>query len=268
MSPTLASIVAAFAVMGISLSGVVFASKTLGAWMHSRLTYLATFSAGVLAILSYQLIQESLHESSSIALAAASILAGVFVMEIIHHLLPSQHHHHEIPADHAHTAVDGRKVLISDAVHNITDGFIIVPAFFVDWTIGVAATVGILLHELVQEISEFFVLKEAGYSTRRALTLNLAASSTILIGILLALVLTTFTTTLALLAGIAAGGFLSVVVRDLIPHAFESIRATQRWLPHLIAAVVGATLMFGVSTFAPHQEYETQPEMPRTVDAV
>src|SRR3989338_11515965 len=135
MSPVLLSIAAGFSVMLISLSGIVFASQKLGAWMGSRLTYLATFSAGVLTILSYHLVEETLRESSSPALAAGSILSGVIVMEIIHHLLPDIHHHHEIPSDHAHTAIDGRKVLVSDAVHNITDGFIIVPAFFVDWTI-------------------------------------------------------------------------------------------------------------------------------------
>jgi len=260
MSPILASLAAGLAVMLISLSGVIFASKTFGAWMHARLTYLATFSAGVLSILAYHLIEESLHEAPTAALAAGSILAGVIVMELVHHLLPSGHHHHDIPADHTHSAIDGRKVLVSDAVHNITDGFIIVPAFFVDWTIGVAATVGILFHELVQEISEFFVLKEAGYTTRKALMLNFAASSTIILGVILALILASFETILALLAGFAAGGFLSVVVRDLLPHASESIKLGGKWLPHVIAACVGAALMFGIMTLAPHEEHADDSE--------
>jgi zinc and cadmium transporter len=254
MSPVFASLLAAGSVMLVSLTGVIFASKTLGVWMHSRLTYLATFSAGVLSILAYHLIEESLQEAPTGALATGSILAGVIVMELIHHALPHVHHHHEIDVDHPHTPVDGRKVLVSDAVHNVTDGFIIVPAFFVDFTIGIAATAGILLHELVQEVSEFFVLKEAGYPTQRALALNFAASSTILIGVVLALVLASFEATLSLLAGFAAGGFLSVVVRDLLPHAFESIQMHKRWLPHVVAALVGATLMFGVISLVPHED--------------
>lgn len=255
MSPILFSLIAAFSVMLVSLAGVIFTSRTLGAWMRIHLAYLTTFSAGVLSVLAYHLIEESLHESPSEALVAGAILAGVLVMEIIHHALPGEHHHHEVPANHVHTRVDGRKVLVSDAVHNITDGFIIVPAFLVDWRIGVAATLGILLHESVQEISEFFVLKEAGYPTKRILILNFATSSTILIGVILALVLTSFETTLALLAGFAAGGFLSVVVRDLLPHAFASIKASGKWLPHTLAILVGATLMFGVLTLVPHEEH-------------
>src|SRR3989344_5922376 len=254
MSPVLWSIAAGFSVMLVSLCGIVFASRALSAWMGSRLSYLTTFSAVVLTILAYHLVGESLRESSAPAFAVRSILVGVIVMEIIHRVLPDVHHHHEIPSDHHHTAIDGRKVLVSDAVHNITDGFIIVPAFLVDWTIGLAATAGVLLHELVQNISEFFVLREAGYGTRTALMLSFVASSTILAGIVLALFLASFATMLSLLAGFAAGGFLSVVVRYLLPHAFESIKFSGRWLPHTVAAIIGMTLMLAVTNLVPHEE--------------
>jgi len=248
MSPIIASVLAAFAVMFASLVGIAFAHNVLRSWMRSRLTYLATFSAGVLSILAYHLIQESLHESSTAALSAGSILAGVISLEIIHHLLPDGHHHHDLPEDHSHTPIDGRRVLLSDAVHNITDGFIIVPAFIVDWRFGIAATVGIMLHELVQEISEFFVLKQAGYETKRALILNFISSSSILLGVILALALASFETLLSLLAGFAAGGFLSVVIRDLLPHAIISAKAQGKWLPHITAAVSGGGIMFAVVT--------------------
>ena len=257
MSLALISLAAAVCVMLASLAGVVFIHQALGSWMQRRLTYLATFSGGGLTILAYHLVEEAFHESESAALAAASIIAGVVVLEILHHILPDMHHHHEAPADHRHTRVDGRRVLASDAIHNVTDGFLIVPAFLVDWKIGVAATFGIFLHELVQEISEFFVLKEAGYSDRKALTLNFAVSSTILIGIALALSLASFEALLAVLSGFAAGGFLSVVIRDLLPHAMNSAKAHGKWVPHIAAAVIGASVMLGVTTLAPHEEFET-----------
>ncbi|OGG45630.1 hypothetical protein A2673_02615 [Candidatus Kaiserbacteria bacterium RIFCSPHIGHO2_01_FULL_50_13] len=266
MSPIILSILAALSVMLISLSGVICTVHVFGAWMNRNLTYLATFSAGVLTILAYHLVIESVHESESVAIVAGSIIAGAIILEIIHHALPHQeHHHHEMPADHAHSEIDGRRVLFSDAIHNITDGFIIVPAFFIDWTIGLAATVGILLHELVQEISEFFVLKEAGYTTKKTLTLNFIASSTILVGVVLALVLASFDGLLAILAGLAAGGFLSLVVRDLLPNAFVSIRAHGYLFVHIVAALLGAVLMFGVITLMPHEEHDGEQEETATV---
>ncbi|RJQ33807.1 hypothetical protein C4556_03785 [Candidatus Parcubacteria bacterium] len=256
MSLIFISTLAAVCVMFASLVGVIFTHQALGAWMQRRLTYLATFSAGVLTVLAYHLVEEAFHESESVALAAASVVGGVVLLEIIHHLLPDMHHHHEAPADHSHTRMDGRRVLVSDAIHNVTDGFLIVPAFLVDWRIGAAATFGIFLHELVQEISEFFVLKEAGYSDRRALTLNFAVSSTILIGIALALSLASFESLLAMLSGFAAGGFLSVVIRDLLPHAMRSAKVHGKWIPHIAAAVIGVAVMLGVTTLAPHEEFE------------
>ena len=257
MSLVLISFTAAFCVMLVSLVGIVCTSKILGLWVQERLTYLATFSAGVLSVLAYHLIGEAFLESTAV-LALISVAAGVVVMEIIHSLLPDTHHHHELPAGHQHTRIDGRRVLVSDAVHNLTDGFLIVPAFLVDWKIGVAATLGILLHELVQEISEFFVLKEAGYSNKRALTLNFISSGSILIGVALALSLASFETLIAALSGLAAGGFLSVVIRDLLPHAAQSAKVHGKWSAHIIAAVLGLSLMLGVITLAPHEEHEEE----------
>ena len=237
-----------------SLVGVVFTHQAFGAWMRVRLTYLATFSAGVLTVLAYHLIGEAFRESASVMLAIVSIIAGAVILEMIHRVLPDTHHHHEAPVGHTHTAIDGRRILISDAVHNVTDGFLIVPAFLVDWKIGVAATFGIFLHELVQGISQFFVLKEAGYSDRKAFTLNFAVSSTILIGVVLALSLASFEAFIAILSGFAAGGFLSVVIRDLLPHALSSAKAHGKWLPHIAAAIIGVFVMLGVITLVPHDE--------------
>lgn len=258
MSFIVLSFLAAVFVMAASLVGVAFAHQAFGMWMRERLTYLATFSAGVLLVLAYHLIEESFYEGGSLYLVAGSIVAGVVVLEILHRLLPhdDEHHHHGEVAEHAHTPLDGRKVLLSDSIHNITDGFLIVPAFLVDWKFGIAATVGIFFHELVQEISEFFILKEAGYSNKKALIWNFAASSTILIGVVLALTLTSFGTILAILGGFAAGGFLSVVIRDLLPHAISSAKVHDTWLPHLIAISAGLLLMIGITTLMPHEEIE------------
>ena len=261
MSLALISFAAAFCVMLVSLVGIVFTSKTLGLWMQGRLAYLATFSAGVLSVLAYHLIEEAFLESTAV-LAVLSIAAGIIALEIIHYLLPDPHHHHEAPADHRHTHIDGRRVLVSDAVHNVTDGFLIVPAFLVDWKIGVAATIGIMLHELVQEVSEFFVLREAGYSDKRALMLNFLSSSTILIGVALALSLASFETLIAALSGLAAGGFLSVVIRDLLPHAAQSAKMHGKWATHVTAAVLGIVIMIGVTRLVPHETLEITSEIP------
>jgi zinc and cadmium transporter len=250
------ALVAAVVVMSVSLAGVIFSSSILSAWTHRHLTYLATFSAGVFLMVVYHLLEEMLHEGDALALAAGAVLFGAALMEALHHLLPAEHHHHEAEHDHAHTSVDGRRVLVSDALHNVGDGILLVAAFATNWAIGIAATIGIVVHELVQEISEFFVLKEAGYTTQRALGLNVLSSSTILIGVGVASFLSSSEVTALLFAGLAAGGFLAVLLRDLLPHAIDSIKQHGGGVIHLGALVLGVCLMLGVQTLFSHEETE------------
>ncbi len=249
-----APIVAALLVMLVSFAGVIFASQTLSHWMRSHLTYLASFSGGVFLMVVYHLLEETMHESGSIALAAGAVLFGAALMEALHHLLPAEHHHHALEHTHAHTAIDGRRVLLSDALHNVGDGVLLVAAFATSWWIGVTATIGILVHEFVQEISEFFVLKEAGYSTQEALSRNFLSSSTILLGVGLAAFLSSSEAIAVLFGGVAAGGFIAVLLRDLMPHAIESVRERGGAMKHVAAFILGIALMFGVQTYFSHEE--------------
>jgi len=257
-----AALIAALAVMAVSLAGVIFTSARFGAWMRRYLTYLATASAGVFLLIAYHLAEEAVHEGGWIV-GVGSVLLGAALMEGIHWLLPTKHHHHGHSPDHAHSPIDGRGVLISDALHNVGDGILLVGAFASNIYVGIAATVGVLLHEAVQEISEYFVLREAGYSNREALSRNFTVSATILIGIFAATYLSSFELILALLSGIAAGGFLSVVFHDLLPHAFHSVRTNGGAYVHVAALLFGAGAMFGLQSAFPHEEPEESP-----VDAV
>lgn len=260
MSIALMSFVAAVAVMLISLSGAIFASGFLRVWMQRNLALLATFAGGVFLIVIYHLLEEALHEGS-VTLAAGAVLFGAALIEALHHLLPSGHHHHSIDHDHEHSHIDGRRVLASDAMHNVGDGVLIVAAFSAGPITGIAASIGILIHEFVQEVSEFFVLRSAGYTLRDALVKNLLASATILIGVALALFLSSSEEIAVLFAGVAAGGFLAVILRDLIPNAVETIRAEGGGYRHAIALTLGVVLMFGVQSVFSHQhEHEDEHE--------
>lgn len=253
MSIALMSFTAALGVMLISLSGIIFASGFLRHWMHRNLPYLATFAGGVFLIVIYHLLEETLHEGS-VALAAGAVLFGAALIEALHHLFPTRHHHHTIEHEHAHTPIDGNRVLASDALHNVGDGVLIVASFSAGPLTGIAATIGILVHEFVQEISEYFVLREAGYSMRDALIRNLLASATIFVGVGTALFLASSEHIAVLFAGLAAGGFLAVVIRDLIPHTALAIQTRGGAYVHALALVLGVALMLGIQSLTPHEE--------------
>lgn len=138
-------------------------------------------------------------------------------------LMPEAHCHHgddEHAASHAHGRRGARGVLIGDAVHNIADGFALAIAFSAGELAGIAAFIGIALHEAVQEVAEFAVLKRAGYSTARALVLNGLVACTIFVGMALAtgigsVIPESFA---GYMFAIAAGVMLHVVAFDVVPH--------------------------------------------------
>lgn len=247
------ALLASLVVMLVSLSGVLFSAEILRSWMRRNLPYLATFAGGVFLLVVYHLLSETLHESSSFALAAGSILIGAAIMTALHHLLPD-HHHHESEHDHPHTRIDGRRLLVSDGFHNIGDGVLLVATFAISVPVGISAAIGIILHELVQEISEFFVLKGSGYTTGEALFFNFLSSSTILIGVALAVFLASAEHIAILFAGIAAGGFLTIIIQDLLPNTIEVVKKQGGGWKHIGAAALGIVLMLGVQILFPHEE--------------
>jgi len=153
--------------------------------------------------------------------------------------------------------------MLVDAVHNVHDGLTLVPAFLVSPVVGFGTAAGILLHEIVQEISEFFILKEAGYTARKALLYNFAVSSTILIGIILATTLVATERFSGPLIAFSAGGFLYVLFRDLAPSIISHARAEKKYLQYGISFCIGFVLMLSVSLFVPHElDHEEEYPLP------
>lgn len=257
------SLIAALAVMLASLAGAVFIRKELGRWMHRYLRYLVTFSAGVFLAIVFHLIVEVFHEAADVSWVSLVgwIAFGALLVEVLSHLIPGAHHHHgETEHDHTHSHIDARRMLLGDAMHNVSDGLILVPAFLADIRIGIATALGIFIHELVQEVSEFFVLKEAGYTVKQALVRNFIVSSTILVGVGLSLAAVEIESLEMPLIAFSAGGFLYIILRDLLPHSVHSIRKGNNFAKHIAAGILGVLVMFGITALIPHEiEEDTLP---------
>lgn len=240
-------VLAAFVVMLASLSGVLFVHSTARQFLEERLSYLVSFSAGVFLVTAGALALETLELFSSWLVALGWIAAGYVLAWGLHYLLPETHHHHDGDCHRSHGGA--RKLLVGDGIHNIADGIILVPAFAVAPALGVAVTVSVLVHEALQEISEFFVLRQAGYSTRRALTLNFAVSGTILIGVLIGYLALSSLALEGVLLALSAGFFFHVVVHDLLPrrvqHSSDSQLAEQ-----LLLVALGVIAMASVQVLA------------------
>jgi len=248
-------------IMSASLVGVISIWRGAGRLIERNLAYLVSFSAGVFLVIAYELAHEAIEHSTSSIFGLSTgqtgwiwIIAGALAIWLVFKLLPSFHHHHcEDGSNHCHTPIDARRILISDGLHNIGDGLLLAGALVVSPVLGLITTLSIFIHELVQEISEFFVLKQAEYSTQRALTLNFLVSGTILFGSLGSyFLLDKFEVLEAPLLGLAAGAFFNVILHDLIPHSIRHSTNRRHYLKHLIWFAIGAGLNFGLNQTLGH----------------
>lgn len=254
--PVLYSSIAALGIMLASLSGTFFLGRYFSNILHRHLNLAVAFALGVFLVLTYSLIHEAFEIASSLVLWSG-LIGGAVLLEIATLCVPHAHHHHGVTYAHRHKRIDAHRMLAGDALHNIGDGIILVPAFIVDVRIGIATAAALFLHEIVQEIAEFFVLKEAGYTTREAIIRNALVSATIFIGIALSLFATSLGNIETLLISISAGGFVYIITRDLIPSVVHGTKHSDKKLPVAFAVFLGIALALTIGFIVPHEEHGT-----------
>ncbi len=245
---------ASILIMFASLVGKVTIWKRAGQLIETHLDFLVSFSAGVFAIIVYRLAGETIEHAGSVSTGLGWILGGAVAIWALFKLLPSLHSHAGERAKENLNPIDVRRMLLSDGVHNMGDGILLAASFAVNPAVGMLTTLSVFIHELIQEISEFFVLREAGYTSGQALKLNFIVSATILIGSVGGFfLLQSFEVLEAPLLGIAAGMLLVVVLHDLIPHSVRSSVDFRHHIMHIVWFGVGVLLMLGITSLVPHE---------------
>lgn len=249
----LALVGACIVIMLASLSGIIFVTKRFGAWTEKNIQYLVAFSAGVFLIVSYNLIFEAFEFGSGV-LVSIAVIVGFLGFYIIEKSYPELHCHHGdgVCLDQKNKK-GAYKVLVGDAFHNIADGILLAPIFMIDIRLGFTAAIGIFVHEFVQEISEFFVLRSAGYTTKEALLRNFIVSATIFIGAFCGLYLSSFAFFVGPLIGLAAGAFLYILIVDLIPESVKRSHSEQKYITYLAWALTGILLILSVNILTDRQ---------------
>lgn len=233
-----------FLIMIASLGGAVFSAR----WIEKRMNYLLSFSSGVFLIIAIQLFLEATEHSPSLIFGLGFIGLGIVGLALADYLIPEGHHHHTDEECHdPHTLRGARKMLIGDGIHNIGDGIVLASAFGISPIVGFTTAIGIFVHELVQEISEFFVLTQTGYTKNQALVRNFIASATILIGAFGGYYLSSFENLEGPIVSIAAGAFIYIVLKDILPHSIRRTINDKQYTRHIFFFGVGLALILILS---------------------
>lgn len=211
-----------------SLSILLAAVVSLGP-LSKMVDRMVSFSAGMLmgtALL--HLLPESLHlAGADVHAVTATMLAGLIGFFALERFSLFRHdHHHELdghahPHGHdAHAAgKGGSTLLVGSAIHALADGVLIAAAFRADTFLGLMTAAAIATHEVPQQIGNFFVLLNSGFSKARALAYNLLTGMGAVIGGLLGyFALAEAGGWLPYVVVVAASNFIYIALSDLIPQ--------------------------------------------------
>ncbi|HTH93876.1 MAG TPA: ZIP family metal transporter [Rhodocyclaceae bacterium] len=146
----------------------------------------------------------------------------------------------------------GLLIVIGDSFHNFVDGVLIAAAFMQDIRLGLIAALAMFAHEIPQEVGDYLILLNSGYTKLRAWMLNVLSSFATLAGGLLAYMgLSAVKSAAAPMLALATASMIYVAVADLIPglHQRTELRATVQ---QIVLILLGA-----LSVYAAHHYIET-----------
>ena len=206
----------------------------------------ALLGAAFLALLPHAITGPNRVEVHDLGL---TVLLGMLTFFILEKMVIWRHCHtthceahtpHDHHSDHNHKAA-GSMILIGDGLHNLVDGVLIAAAFMTDIHLGVVTSLAVATHEIPQEVGDFAVLLNNGFSRSRALLYNILVSLTTVVGALLAYYsLSGMNQILPYILAVAAASFIYVAVADLIPglHKRTQLSATVQQVVLIIAGVL------------------------------
>jgi zinc and cadmium transporter len=228
----------------ISFSGIVF-FKLSNEKLEKLVFIWVSLAVGVILGNTFMhLIPESFEYFSHSHVPSILICGGIVIFFIAEKLLHWHHHHVD-----EHTIKPlGKISLLSDGIHNFTDGVLIAAAWMTDSWLGLSTTLAVCVHEVPQEIADFGILLHAGYMRKRALLWNFVSALSALVGTIFMLWAGSFILNLSqYILPIAAGGFIYLAGSDLIPELNKQV-SKHATLIQVTMVIAGIALMYLLAT--------------------
>jgi len=225
-----------------------------------------SFAIGaLLAVAFWGLIPHAFEEvhHSQFQMLSGTILAGILGFFVLEKLLIWRHCHsgsceahsedlHDNAGgshNHGHKSA-GTIIIIGDSIHNFVDGVLIAAAFLTDVKLGIVTSLAVAAHEIPQEVGDFAILLQSGYSKSKALFYNVLASCTTVIGGVLAYYsLEDLHDVLPFFLALASSSFIYIAVADLIPslHKKTDMKTSLQQIALITAGVLVISSLHGIA---------------------
>jgi zinc and cadmium transporter len=185
--------------------------------------YLVSFATGTLLASALLELLPHAIEHLDVVPSLSVVLGGLVLFFILERLMIWRHCHVIGHCETHRTA--GHLILIGDTIHNFVDGIVLAAAFLSSIPLGMATGLAIIAHEVPQEVGDFAILIESGFSKKRALIWNMLSGSATIPGALISLVaLESIQPATPYILSLSAAGFLYIGLADLIPGLHERRR--------------------------------------------
>jgi zinc and cadmium transporter len=250
IDPILISILLATTIAGVfSITAAAVFSFALLSKMVERMVSL---SVGIMLSTSLlHALPEAFESSADPRSLFATLLAGLLCFFMLEKFAILRHsHHHEGDGHHHAHGHDAREagkagwmILIGDGMHNFTDGILIAAAFLANPQLGLVTGLAIIAHEIPQEIGDFIVLLNAGFTRTRAYVFNLLCSLMAVAGGLLGyFTLDRASGLIPYVLVFAASGFIYIAVSDLMPQMQRRATVAES-IPQVLLIALGVVIV-------------------------
>jgi len=235
------SLISVFLISLISFVGLFFLAFKKEV-LQKLLLFLVSFATGgLLGGAFLHLLPEAAEKLGLGWSFSLMTLGGILAFFILEKFIFWRHCHIPTSKTHPHPVVFMN--LIGDGFHNLLDGVMIAASFMIDFSLGMATTLAVLVHEIPQEIGDFSVLVYGGFGKAKALFLNFASGLVAVLGAILTLALgAKFTNLIPLILPFTAGGFIYIASSDLIPELKKETQISKSLL-QLLGLLLGIGLM-------------------------
>ena len=197
---------------------MLIASPLLLLGDHVRLQlvpWLISYAVGTLLGVALLALVPQALESLPAPDALGALLAGILGFFMLEKLVIWRHCHTADCDAHDSSAA---LILIGGSLHNFTDGAIVGAAVLTSLPLGITTALAVAAHQIPQEVGDYAILLDAGYSRIRAFVMNTLSAMTCALGAVAVYTAARWIpTALPYVLAFAAGSFLYVAMSDLIP---------------------------------------------------
>jgi zinc and cadmium transporter len=238
------TLVSVFVVSLISLVGIAAISLSERRVRQMIFVSVSLAAGAMFGDAFIHILPESFATPDRATKTSTSVLLGILTFFVLEKFLRWRHAH-EFEGESQRTIEPvGYLNLFADATHNLIDGMLVGAAYSVSVSVGLATTIAIILHEIPQELGDFGVLINAGFSRARALVFNLLSGLLAIVGAIVSLLASHSVVSFSeFMLPFTAGGFIYIAGCDLLPK-LQKERKPLKSGAQLAALVLGVGLMY------------------------